>query len=73
MYLSFNYQIVETKHPKELEFPQEALARRRKRLKPGASQWGNLSPRKIFHTELTTCQTTLLETEPQTMMSQWWA
>lgn len=55
--LPFGYQIIEIIALKEWEFPQESYARRRDRMKHGVSQRRNLSPRKRFHTVLTTCQT----------------
>jgi hypothetical protein len=57
---SFDYQIFKTMCPKGLAFPQPH-SRRRKRQKRGASQRRNLSPKRRFHTALTTTQPPLLE------------
>lgn len=42
----FSYQTIETMVPKELEFPQESQAGRRKRQKPGSSQRRKLVSRE---------------------------
>lgn len=54
--LPFGCQTTDIMNPKELGLPQESCASEGKDLGLVANQWGNLSPRKRFHTEQTTCR-----------------